>query len=176
MGTHPIFESDFDCLTEMKLGATVIVAASAQGFGGATTGLPTAMPTVGTRPTRSPEYVYTTPERPRSPQPTMNHQSPHHTGSPHSGRPERPEGGCSDRAMMQWRAAMKQCRCNKKNGNIISICGRVETWTTIIIAQVIMTANGAQGITIIITITPCLDMMIIMMEVSGKRLPPFLNI
>ena len=30
----------------MKLGATVIVAASAQGFGGATTGLPTAMPTV----------------------------------------------------------------------------------------------------------------------------------
>merc|ERR1711868_86929 len=125
MGTHPIFESDFDCLTEMKLGATVIVAASAQGFGGATTGLPTAMPTVGTRPTRSPEYVYTTPERPRSPQPTMNHQSPHHTGSPqagsphqtgspHSGRPERPEGGCSDRAMMQWRTAMKQWQMQQK--------------------------------------------------------------
>ena len=30
----------------MKLGATLIVAASAQGFGGAPTGTPTAMPTV----------------------------------------------------------------------------------------------------------------------------------
>ena len=55
----------------------------------------------------------------------MNHHTPHHTGSPHagsphpsgsphSGRPERPEGGCSDRAMMQWRAAMKQWQMQQK--------------------------------------------------------------
>merc|ERR1712157_448251 len=33
MGTHPIFESDFDCLTEMKLFAALAAAAAAQQAG-----------------------------------------------------------------------------------------------------------------------------------------------
>jgi len=34
MGTHPIFESDFDCLTEMKLSLLILTSiASAQSFG-----------------------------------------------------------------------------------------------------------------------------------------------
>merc|ERR1712088_516878 len=107
MGTHPIFESDFDCLTDMKLGALFSAAVSAQNAGPSFG--TTRMPSMGTAaPTRKPEYVYTTfkPARPSSPKPTMDH----HTGSPHTGSPHQmpEEGGCNERSMMVWRAAMKQ--------------------------------------------------------------------
>merc|ERR1711990_1217100 len=53
MGTHPIFESDFDCLTEMKLSLVILTSiASAQSFGAVKSKSKTVTVDTSTNPSR----------------------------------------------------------------------------------------------------------------------------